>query len=163
MFTWISHGCICVPHHLSGSSQCTNPEHPASWIEPGLAIYFTYVNIHVSMLFSQIILPSPSPTESNSLFFTFVSLLDLHSSLRHLFFSLRQTDVPETSLGWDSHLEGHGCVMSRLQSCSRSWVLDGVPREWGVLFRRLWLGPRGVTGVSSALRSIWLGCGCAGL
>ena len=51
------------------------------------------------MLFSQIILPSPSPTESNSLFFTFVSLLDLHSSLRHLFFSLRQTDVPETSLG----------------------------------------------------------------
>ena len=32
-------------------------------------------NIHVSMLFSQIIQPLPSPTESKSLFFTSVSLL----------------------------------------------------------------------------------------
>ena len=31
-----------------------HPEHPVSYIEPGLAIYFTYDNIHVSMLFSQI-------------------------------------------------------------------------------------------------------------
>ena len=53
----------------------TNPEHSASCIEPGVAIYFIYVNIHVSMLFSQIIPPLPSPTESNSLFFTSVSLL----------------------------------------------------------------------------------------
>ena len=52
-----------------------HPEHPVSCIEPGLAIYFTYGNIHVSMLFSQIIPPSPSPTESKSLFFTPVSLL----------------------------------------------------------------------------------------
>ena len=51
-FTWISYGCTCVPHpdlpspsHPSGSSQCTSPEHPASCIEPGLAIYFTYDNI----------------------------------------------------------------------------------------------------------------------
>ena len=63
------------PSHPSGSSQCTSPEHPVSCIEPGLAIYLTYVNIHVSMLFSQIIPPSPSPTESKSLFFTSVSLL----------------------------------------------------------------------------------------
>ena len=40
-----------------------HPEHPVSSIEPGLAIYFTYDNIHVSMLYSQIIPPSPSPTE----------------------------------------------------------------------------------------------------
>ena len=84
--TWISHGCTHVPHpepplslpspsHPSGSSQCTSPEHPVSCIEPGLAIYFTYDNIHVSMLFSQIIPSSPSPTESKSLFFTSVSLL----------------------------------------------------------------------------------------
>ena len=55
--------------------QYTSPEHPVSCIEPGLAIYFTYDNIHVSMLFSQIIPPSPSPTESNCLFFTSVSFL----------------------------------------------------------------------------------------
>ena len=45
------------PSHPSGSSQCTGPEHPDSCIEPGLAIYFTYGNIHISMLFSQIIPP----------------------------------------------------------------------------------------------------------
>ena len=36
-------------------------------IEPGLAICFTYDNIHVSMLFSQIIPPSHSPIESKRL------------------------------------------------------------------------------------------------
>ena len=40
-----------------------HPEHPASCIKPGLAICFTYDNIHVSMPFSQTIPPSPSPTE----------------------------------------------------------------------------------------------------
>ena len=50
------------PYHLSGSSQCTSPEHPVSGIEPGLAIHFIYDIIHVSMPFSQIIPPSPSPT-----------------------------------------------------------------------------------------------------
>ena len=63
------------PSHPSGSSQCTSPEHPVSCIEPGLAICFTYDNIYVSMLFSQIIPPSPSPTESKSMFGTSVSLL----------------------------------------------------------------------------------------
>ena len=81
-FTWISHGCTCVPNseppptlipsYPSGSSQCTSP---VSCIEPGLAICFKYDNIHVSMLFSQIIPPSSSPTESKSLLFISVSLL----------------------------------------------------------------------------------------
>ena len=53
---------ISLPSHPSGSSQCTSPEHPVSCIEFGPVIYFTYDNIHVSMLFSQIIPPSPSPT-----------------------------------------------------------------------------------------------------
>ena len=71
------------PSHPSGSSQRTSPEHPASCIEPGLVIYFTYDNIHVSMLFSQIIPPLHSPTESKRLFFTSVSLLLSHIYSHH--------------------------------------------------------------------------------
>ena len=52
------------PSHPSGLSKCTSPEHPVSCIKPGLLIYFTYSNIHVSMLFSQIIPPSPFPPQS---------------------------------------------------------------------------------------------------
>ena len=85
-FTWNSHGGVMCspswtphpplsPSHPSGSSQCTSPEHPVSCIQPGLAIYFTYDNIHVSMLFSHIFPPLPSPTESKRLFFTSVYLL----------------------------------------------------------------------------------------
>ena len=55
--------------------QCTSPKHPVSCIEPGLVICFIYDIIHVSMPFSQIIPPSPSPTESKRLFYTSVSLL----------------------------------------------------------------------------------------
>src|SRR5574337_744673 len=63
------------PSHPSGSSQCTSPKHPVSCIEPGLVIHFSYDIIHVSMPFSQIIPPSPSPTESKRRFYTSVSLL----------------------------------------------------------------------------------------
>ena len=58
------------PYHRSESSQCTSPKHPVSYIEPGLATRFIYDIIHVSMPFSQIIPPSPSPTESKRLFYT---------------------------------------------------------------------------------------------
>ena len=85
--TWISHGCTCVPvlksppTSLPIPSLWVAPVHwldfqcPVSCIKLGLVIYFTYGNIHVSVLFSQIIPPSPSPTESKILFFTSVSLL----------------------------------------------------------------------------------------
>ena len=63
------------PYHPSGSSQCTSPKHPVSCIKPGLVIHFLY-DIHISMPFSQIIPPSPSPTESKRLYiYTSVSLL----------------------------------------------------------------------------------------
>ena len=63
------------PYHPSGSSQCTSPKHPVLCMEPGLATRFIYDTIHVSMPFSQIIPPFPSPTESKRLFYTSVSLL----------------------------------------------------------------------------------------
>ena len=84
--TWISHKYTCVslswnplltPLHTL--SLWVIPEHqlwcPASYIKLPLVIYFTYGNVHVSVLFSQITPPLPSPTESKSLFFTSVSLL----------------------------------------------------------------------------------------
>ena len=65
----------------SGSSQSTSPKHPVSCIEPRLAIRFLHDIIHVSMPFSQIIPPSASPPEFQSLlyisvgFFFFLLLL----------------------------------------------------------------------------------------
>ena len=64
-----------IPSHPSGLSQFTSFECLVSCMELGLVIYCTYGKIHVSMLFSHIIPPSPSPTESKSLFFISVSLL----------------------------------------------------------------------------------------
>ena len=58
------------PYDPSGLSQCTSPKYPVSCIEPRLVIRFLYDIINVSMPFSQIIPPSPSPTESKSLFCT---------------------------------------------------------------------------------------------
>ena len=64
-----------TPYHLSGSSPCTSHKHPVSCIKHRLAIRFLHDSIYVSMPFSQIIAPSPSPTESKSPFYTSVSLL----------------------------------------------------------------------------------------
>ena len=80
--TRICHGCTSQtslpppsPSLPSGSSQCISPKHPVSCMEPVLAIPFTYDNLQVSMPFSHIIPPSPSPTESKRLFYMSVSLL----------------------------------------------------------------------------------------
>ena len=81
----------------------TSPEHPVSCIKPGLEICFTYDNIHVSMLFSQIIPCLPSPTESKRLFYTSLSLLlsrkqgyHYHLSQFHIY------ALPGKSHGWRS-------------------------------------------------------------
>ena len=82
--TWITHRFTCAPHpdpcsHLhphpvplglpSAPALSTCLMHP-TWTGD----LFSHLIIHVSMLFSQIIPPSPSPTESKSLFYTSVSL-----------------------------------------------------------------------------------------
>ena len=70
--TWIIHGCTCVLQdwtlhsppslpHSSELSQNTDFEGPTLCIELALVICFTYGNIYVSMIFSQIIPPSPTP------------------------------------------------------------------------------------------------------
>ena len=56
------------PYPPTGSSQCTSPKHPVSCIEPGLASRFIHDILHVSVPFSQIFPPSPSPIESIRLF-----------------------------------------------------------------------------------------------
>ena len=80
-------------YHPSGSSQCISPKHPLSCIKPGLAIRFIYDIIHVSMPFSQIIPPLPSPTESKILFYTSVSLLLSHIQGYHYHLSKFHTYV----------------------------------------------------------------------
>ena len=67
--TWLSHRCTCIPPsrnllpppappHPTGLSQNTSFEYPASCFKLALVIYFTYGNIHVSVLFSHIFPPS---------------------------------------------------------------------------------------------------------
>ena len=83
--TWILHGYTCVPHPEPPPTSLPipylwvipvhQPWSPCPCIELGLAVHFTYDNLHVSMPFSYIILPLPSPTESKSLFNTSVSHL----------------------------------------------------------------------------------------
>ena len=59
--------CIGFAIHQHGSAMGIHM-HPVSCIKPGLAIRFLYDIIHVSMPLSQIIPPSPCPTESKRLF-----------------------------------------------------------------------------------------------
>ena len=89
------------PYHPSGSSQCTSPEHPVSCIESGLAIHFLYDIIHVSMPFSQIIPPSPSPAESKRLFYPSVFLLlSRIQGLHFRFVSASLADCGRRTLRW---------------------------------------------------------------
>ena len=105
-------------YHPSGSSQCTSPEHPVSCIKPGLAIHFLYDIIHVSMPFSQIIPPSPTPTESKKLFYTSVSLLLSHIQDYHYHLSKFHIYALVYCIGG----EGNG---TPLQYCCLENPMDG--------------------------------------
>ena len=62
------------PHRIPPSRHRAPALCPVSYIKLSLAIYFTYGNMYVSILFSQIVPPSP-PTEPKNMFFMFVSPL----------------------------------------------------------------------------------------
>ena len=81
----LPHPC---PSHPLGSSQCTSPEHPVSCIKPGLAIYFTYDNMHVSVL-------SNHPTMAFSLRIqTSVLYICIYFAVSHIWSSLLSFLIP---------------------------------------------------------------------
>ena len=113
-----------------------HPSAPAlstvSCIEPGLAICFTYDNIHVSMLFSQIIPPLPSPTESKRLFYTSVSLLLSHKQGYHYHLSKFHIYALVYCIGGDSLVAQ---VVKRLPAMRETRVQC---LGWEVPWRRKW-------------------------
>ena len=68
-----------TPYHLSGSSPCTIPKYPVSYIKRRLAIHFLHEIIHVSMPFSQVIPPSPSLRFQKSVLHICVSFAVSHT------------------------------------------------------------------------------------
>ena len=100
--TWIRHGCTWIPNHELPSNlspyifSLGHPSAPApSILYHVLNLdwrFVSYVIVYVSMPFSQIIPPSPSPIESKRLFYTSVSLLlsrtqgyHYHLSIFHIY------------------------------------------------------------------------------
>ena len=111
------------PYHPSGLSQCTSPKHPVSCIEPGLSTRFIHDILHVSMPFSQIFPPSPSPTESIRLFYTSVSLL--LSIFFIVFFFFFKMYLFLVALGLH-------CWERPFSSCD-AWELFSSCVKWGLL------------------------------
>ena len=101
------------PYHPSGSSQCTSPEHPVSCIKPGLAFHFTYDIIHVSMPFSEIIPPSPSPRVQKTVLYIHLCLF----CCLELWCSRRLLKVPWTARRYN---------LSILNEISAEYSLEGL-------------------------------------
>ena len=122
-----------APPNPSGLSHRTSFECPASCIELALVIYFTYGNVHVSVLISQIIPPSSSPTESKSLFFSSKQYFQMQSwhlsdslAYEHSFsqrwvnanlFASEWTNANQDELTWFNVSCGPICSCSVALSC----------------------------------------------
>ena len=115
-------------------SQSTGFGFPASYSKFPLAIYFTYGNVYVSVLLSQVISPSPSLSVTLSLFFMSVSPLlpckqdhQYHLSRFHIYaliydiclLFLTQLHLVQQALGSSTSLE-------LIQMCSFLW-LSNIP------------------------------------
>ena len=86
---WIHHRYTCVPHpepssrlppHTLPLGHPSAPD-PVSCIEPGLATHFIYDIIQVSMPFSQIIPPYPSPRVQKTVLYISVSFAVSYTGL----------------------------------------------------------------------------------
>ena len=109
-----------------------SPKHPVLCIKPGLAIRFIYDIIHVSMPFSQIIPPFPSPTESKSLFYTSVSLLlshiqgyHYHLSKLHIYGIQKMVMITL----YARQQKRHRCIEQTFRLCGRGKGWDDLG-EW---------------------------------
>ena len=124
------------PYHPSGSSPCTSPKHPVSYIEHGLVTCFIYDIIHVSMPFSQIIPPSPSLTESKRLFYTSVSLL-LCISTQGLGKVLTYTEISRNAAIMSSKQKIIGCVWNITSCGSLFQKIISLTAKWLVIWQSL--------------------------
>ena len=149
---WISYRCTYVPSlltsllpptpsHPSRLSQRTWFELPTSYSKFPLAICFTYGNVYVSMLLSQFIPLSPSPTVPTSLFSMTDSPLLLHCQKLPLYLLTWSYGFHLSVCWWCITMIDLGILKTPCISginTAWSWCLILLMCNW-VLFARIWL------------------------